>query len=275
MAQVSEQSNQTQTDSKADPDRDKLDQLFEDRQKAKKTTETAVEAQTAEKAQSKGVFEKIFDPIRKLWEKKNPAAGGTEAAEEGTGVVTTETETASNVNEKSGKAASTDKATDKVAEKTAAAKTAPPKKKGLDFLKIVKKPQIDHSKDKLSSEERQKLVDAEKVFQGGLASIRDLIAPSSMDVEYDHLRLEGMYAMSFYVYAYPRYIDANWLSPVVNFDVTMDMSQYIYPISSERIMKILLQIMKTVKRQYCQLFIVQHLDFLLLPGLFIILILLH
>lgn len=94
-------------------------------------------------------------------------------------------------------------------------------------------------KKKLTPEERKKLVEAEKIFQHGLVTIRDLIAPSSMDVEYDHLRLEGLYAQSFFVYSYPRYIDANWLSPVVNFDVTMELSQFIYPIDSSKIMKIL------------------------------------
>ncbi|MBD3360926.1 DUF87 domain-containing protein, partial [Candidatus Peregrinibacteria bacterium] len=53
------------------------------------------------------------------------------------------------------------------------------------------------------------------------------------------IHLDGVYARSFYVFAYPRYLDANWLAPVINFDVQMDISQFIYPISSEKIMKTL------------------------------------
>jgi len=92
---------------------------------------------------------------------------------------------------------------------------------------------------KLSAKEKQELVEAEKIYQEGLATIRDLIAPSSMEIKYDSLRVEGMYTRSFYVYAYPRYLNSNWLSPVINFDVTMDVAQFIYPIDSSRIMKIL------------------------------------
>ncbi len=87
--------------------------------------------------------------------------------------------------------------------------------------------------------ERKKLLEAEKIFQEGIASIRDLIAPSSFEIGYDHLKIDGMYSQTFFVYTYPRYIDTNWLSPVVNYDVTMDVAQFIYPISSEDIMKIL------------------------------------
>jgi len=94
-------------------------------------------------------------------------------------------------------------------------------------------------KEKISPEDKQKLTEAEKLYQEGMASVRDLIAPSSMLVEYDKIRVEGMYAQSFYVYAYPRFLDTNWLSPVINFDVTMDMAQYIYPMDSGAIMRVL------------------------------------
>ena len=87
--------------------------------------------------------------------------------------------------------------------------------------------------------DRKKILEAEKIFQEGIASIRDLIAPSSFEIAYDHITVDGLYAQTFFVFTYPRYIDTNWLSPVVNYDVTMDIAQYIYPISSEDIMKVL------------------------------------
>lgn len=92
---------------------------------------------------------------------------------------------------------------------------------------------------KTTADERKALIDAEKIYQQGIATIRDLIAPSSMEIRYDMIRIEGMYAQSFYVFAYPRYLDTNWLSPIVNFDVTMDISQFIYPIESATIMRVL------------------------------------
>ncbi|KKU79543.1 MAG: Type IV secretory pathway VirB4 component-like protein [Candidatus Peregrinibacteria bacterium GW2011_GWA2_47_7] len=93
--------------------------------------------------------------------------------------------------------------------------------------------------EKLTSQERQEILNAEKVFQEGLASIRDLIAPSSMDINYDGLKLSGMYAKSMFVFTYPRYLDTNWMSPLVNFDATMYISQFVYPIDSAAIMRTL------------------------------------
>ena len=97
---------------------------------------------------------------------------------------------------------------------------------------------VKMSKAELEKEKRE-LLEAEKIYQQGLVSIKDLIAPAAMEIMYDKVRLDGMYAQSFYVYSYPRYLETNWLSPVVNFDVTMDISQFIYPIGSDQIMKVL------------------------------------
>lgn len=92
---------------------------------------------------------------------------------------------------------------------------------------------------KLTADEKKKFMESEKIYQEGLSAIKDLIAPASMEIQYDKMRVDGMYTQSFYVFAYPRYLDANWLAPVINFDVTMDISQFIYPINSGDIMKTL------------------------------------
>ncbi len=110
--------------------------------------------------------------------------------------------------------------------------------KTKEELELEKTPE-GKKKAQEMAEERKKLLEAEKIFQEGMASARDLIAPSSMDIDYDHVRVEGMYARTLMVYSYPRYLDTNWLSPIVNFDVTMDVAQFIYPIESARIMRIL------------------------------------
>lgn len=112
-------------------------------------------------------------------------------------------------------------------------------KKFVESGGVAAKTPEGKKKEQIAAEERQTLIEAEKIFQEGMATVRDLIAPSSMEVNYDHIRVEGMYARTFVVYSYPRYLDTNWLSPIVNFDATMDIAQFIYPIDSAKIMKIL------------------------------------
>jgi DNA-binding transcriptional regulator of glucitol operon len=87
--------------------------------------------------------------------------------------------------------------------------------------------------------EAREIREAEKIYREGLATIKDLIAPASMEFMYDKMKISGLFAKSFFVYAYPRYIEANWLSPIINFDVSMDISIFVYPTSSIKIMKFL------------------------------------
>ncbi len=112
-------------------------------------------------------------------------------------------------------------------------------KKYTEATGVSLKTPENKEKAKVAALERQALIEAEKIYQEGMSTVRDLIAPSSMEVNYDHIRVEGMYARTFVVYAYPRYLDTNWLSPIVNVDATMDLAQFIYPIDSAKIMKIL------------------------------------
>lgn len=100
-------------------------------------------------------------------------------------------------------------------------------------------PDGTQTEPKLTDTERKELIQAEKIYQEGVASIRDLIAPSAMEIRYDMVRVDGLYAQTFYVFTYPRYLEMNWLSPLINFQVAMDIAQFIYPIDSATIMKVL------------------------------------
>jgi type IV secretory pathway VirB4 component len=77
---------------------------------------------------------------------------------------------------------------------------------------------------------------AKDTIRQGITSVRDIIAPSSFVVTPNFVQVENYYAKTLFVFTYPRYIETNWLSPVVNFDVTMDISLYIHPLETKDVM---------------------------------------
>lgn len=111
--------------------------------------------------------------------------------------------------------------------------------KGSEALKNAEATMDKLEKGEKGTTTAEDIKEAEKIYRQGLATIKDLIAPSSMEVMFDRLRISGITAKSFFVYAYPRYTEVNWLSPIINFDVSMDISMFIYPSSSEKMMKFL------------------------------------
>ena len=69
--------------------------------------------------------------------------------------------------------------------------------------------------------------------------LRDLLAPSDMKVNFGDMKLSGVTTKSLLVTSYPRYLSSNWMSPIINFDSTMNISHFIYPFDSERVLNIL------------------------------------
>ncbi len=95
------------------------------------------------------------------------------------------------------------------------------------------------SAKELSKQEDKMLLQAEKEYKEALAYIKDMIAPAYMKIFPDKIKINNIYAKTFFVYAYPNFLEWNWLSPIINWDTKFDMSLYVYPIESAYIQKYL------------------------------------
>ncbi len=65
----------------------------------------------------------------------------------------------------------------------------------------------------------------------------DVIAPSSIQELQGQIRVEEKYCRSFFVFSYPHYITAGWVSPVINLNVQLDISFFVHPASTEDVLK--------------------------------------
>lgn len=72
----------------------------------------------------------------------------------------------------------------------------------------------------------------EQAIEKSSASMLDFIAPSSFLVTPNHLQINNLFVKTLFVYAYPRFLTTNWLTRVINYDVTMDMAMHIAPLDS-------------------------------------------
>jgi type IV secretory pathway VirB4 component len=75
--------------------------------------------------------------------------------------------------------------------------------------------------------------EVEQAFLKGITTLRDLIAPSSIEIHSSYFRLGTKYGRTIYVYGYPRQIYTGWLSSLINIDEVLDVSMYIYPVESQ------------------------------------------
>ncbi len=70
----------------------------------------------------------------------------------------------------------------------------------------------------------------------GMVSLVDAIAPSSIEVDFKFIRIGDSYHKTLFIVDYPRFVSASWLSPLVDFDHSMDISMFVYPTSSPDIL---------------------------------------
>lgn len=91
--------------------------------------------------------------------------------------------------------------------------------------------------DVAAQQRAQEQVEIEREFLKGVRTLRDLIAPSSLEINSSYFRLGTKYGRTLYVYAYPRQLYTGWLSSIINSDEVLDISMFVYPVESQVVMK--------------------------------------
>ncbi|MDO8443731.1 MAG: ATP-binding protein [Candidatus Azambacteria bacterium] len=74
-------------------------------------------------------------------------------------------------------------------------------------------------------------------IRNAASALRDILAPAALEIAPGFLRLNKKLARVFFVFNYPRFLNTNWFSEVINLDKTLDISFYIHPIDTGSALK--------------------------------------
>ncbi len=88
---------------------------------------------------------------------------------------------------------------------------------------------MDTSRQKINPRLARK---TESAIEKSSASMLDFIAPSSFLTTPNYLQINDLFVKTLFVYAYPRFLNTNWLTRVINYDISMDMAMHISPLES-------------------------------------------
>jgi len=73
-------------------------------------------------------------------------------------------------------------------------------------------------------------------LEKGVVSVKDIIAPGAIEVDFDYLKIGSKYFRTLFVAGYPRFVSANWLAPLINFDHSLEIAMYIYPVEGKGVL---------------------------------------
>jgi len=100
---------------------------------------------------------------------------------------------------------------------------------------VYQKPDTEAMNRQASS--AAQLVEEEKIYRRGIISIKDLIAPSVLQVQPDHIRLGNKFLRTVFVVTYPRYVSVGWFAPIINLNSSFDIAMFFYPVNTGLILK--------------------------------------
>lgn len=76
---------------------------------------------------------------------------------------------------------------------------------------------------------------AETIAKGSV-SIKDLVAPSYVEVDFNNIKVDNMYYRTLFVTGYPRYVAPNWLYSLITYDHPLFISMFVYPTESKTVL---------------------------------------
>lgn len=70
----------------------------------------------------------------------------------------------------------------------------------------------------------------------GNNSVLNSIAPEKMEIDFDYIKINDVYFRTIFISGYPRFVTPGWLESVVNFDNSLDISFYTYPVDGKTVL---------------------------------------
>ena len=78
---------------------------------------------------------------------------------------------------------------------------------------------------------------AVSVLSQGTTNVKDIIAPEAIEVDFSDIKINDTYYRTLFVAGYPRFVNANWLSPLINFPHSLSISMFIYPVDGKGVIE--------------------------------------
>ena len=109
----------------------------------------------------------------------------------------------------------------------------------MNFLSLLTKHSPDSQQtdnpEVARAKKEEKVFKKIKDFSRGLVTVKDIIAPEAIELDFTYQKINSAYTKSFFAAGYPRTVLANWLNPLINFTTNMNVSMFVYPANSDEI----------------------------------------
>jgi hypothetical protein len=104
------------------------------------------------------------------------------------------------------------------------------------------------SKNKKEKKEKQRIAqlpsinkhdvqEQDRIYREGLVRVLDFVAPSALAISASNIQIGEVYCRTLFITAYPRILPIGWMGGIISLDLPMDISIFVHPIETVKIMK--------------------------------------
>lgn len=77
----------------------------------------------------------------------------------------------------------------------------------------------------------------QQIYETGVLELKDVIAPSALKITPQEINLGEKIVRTFFVISYPRFLNENWFAPIINLSKVFDISIFVHPIETSKILR--------------------------------------
>ena len=77
----------------------------------------------------------------------------------------------------------------------------------------------------------------QEIYEAGVLELKDVIAPSALKISPKEINLGEKVARTFFVISYPRFLAESWFAPIINLDKIFNISIFIHPVDTAKILR--------------------------------------
>jgi len=107
----------------------------------------------------------------------------------------------------------------------------------MAFLNTLFRKPLDFARGKKKEGVEIEPILPREIYEAGVLELKDIIAPAALKITPQQLHIGGKIARTFFAISYPRFLSDNWLSPIINLDRVFDISIFIHPVDTAKVLR--------------------------------------
>ena len=77
----------------------------------------------------------------------------------------------------------------------------------------------------------------QQIYEAETLELKDILAPSALKIGPRDLNLGDKILRTFFVIAYPRFLNESWFAPIINLDKMFDVAIYVHPVDTVKVLR--------------------------------------